>query len=643
MSAIAGIYFLDGRSVELADLERMVDNLTHRGVDGVGIWNQGSVGFGHRMLWTTPESLKERLPLTSTCGSLVLTADARIDNRDELMIALGVDRSRPGEVADSELILRAYERWGERCPQELLGDFAFAIWDGRRQVVFCARDPMGVKPFYYYRSDRAFVFGSEIKAFFCLQEVPRCLNETRVADFLVSALEDPTATFYSQIFRLPPGHCMAMGREQAPPRPYWSLDLSRELRLRSDDEYAEAFREIFAAAVSCRLRSAFPLGSMLSGGLDSSSVVCMARERLKRDGTHQLHTFSAVFDDEEVRQCDERPFINAVLGLGGLKSHFVRADQLSPLGDREWLFWHQDEPPYVPNLFWTLALYRIAQQQGVRVILDGHDGDTTVSLGLDFLPELAQTGQWIKLAREVTALSRNGSLVWSPAKILLQYALRPLTPEPVRRLRRLSRGNNAEPWGVNPTIHPDFARRIGLADRMVALQRPESKPAWTARQHHWLALTSGLIPYINEVIDKTTAALSVEARHPFWDRRLVEFCLALPSEQKLNQGWFRIVMRRAMAGILPEKVRWRAGKTRLGANFRRSLLKFEQPLLEKVIFEDAVLIEQYVDLHALRQAYRRYADGRSASDALLVWAAVNLTLWLRQTTLVPHSAQGEEA
>jgi asparagine synthase (glutamine-hydrolysing) len=165
VSAITGIFHPDGRPVERATIERMVATLTHRGPDGSGAWSAGPVGLGHQMLWTTPESLHERLPFTTDRGDLTITADARIDNSDELIAVL---RIRDRQITDSQVILAAYERWGEDCPKHLIGDFAFAIWDARRQALFCARDHFGVKPFYYHhRSGRLFAFGTEMKAFLC--------------------------------------------------------------------------------------------------------------------------------------------------------------------------------------------------------------------------------------------------------------------------------------------------------------------------------------------------------------------------------------------------------------------------------------------------------------------------------------------
>src|SRR6266850_1954833 len=332
MSGIAGLYRLVGGDSVATDLERMTAALAHRGPHGSGVWSQDAVGLGHRMLWTTPESRTEPLPLSAREGAFAITADARLDNRAELSATLGLD---DGNIGDAALILRAYERWGEQCPERLLGDFAVAIWDGPRRAVFCARDHFGVKPLYYHRAPRLFAFASEIKALLHLPDVPRRLNETRVADYLAPIVEDREITFYDGIVRLPP-----------------------------------------ADAVRCRMRTAGPVGSMLSGGLDSSSIVCVARSLDTAGDGGPLHTLSAIFP--EVPTCDERRFIDAVLAGNGVVPHAVRADLVSPLANLERMFEHENEAFFSVNLFMHWALYAEAERHGVRVLLDGFDGDTTL-------------------------------------------------------------------------------------------------------------------------------------------------------------------------------------------------------------------------------------------------------------------------
>src|SRR2546425_255849 len=553
MSAIAGIVRLDGAPADRANLDRMLERLAHRGPDGHGLHIADSCGLGHRMLWTTPESLHERLPLTDATGELTLTADARIDNREELCSLL----SAPSTVTDAELILQAYARWGERCPEHLLGDFAFALWDARRRLLFCGRDHFGVKPFYYHhRPGRLFAFASEIKGLLVLSEVPRRLNETRVADYLVPLLEDKEITFYEEIVRLPPAHRMVVTREGVRMEQYWAVDPEREIRMKSDGEYAEAFREIFTEAVRCRLRSAFPVGSMLSGGLDSSSIVCVARKLLADDGGGKLHTFSAIFPD--VPECDEREYIEAVIAGGGVEAHYVRGDLIGPLHSLEQLLHHEDEAFYSPNLYLYWALYDSASQHGIRIILDGFDGDTTVSHGIAHLTDLASSGRWPTLTREVFGLARRFGR--SPWRILLAHVVRPLAPNWVRRswrVLRMGRGLvEATPDGLNT----HFANRMSLLQRMRALQAQRARGPRTARQDHWQRLTWGVFPFALEVADRAAAAHGVAPCYPFFDRRIAEFCLALPPEQKLRGGWTRVVMRRALAHLVPNQVQWRGGE-----------------------------------------------------------------------------------
>jgi asparagine synthase (glutamine-hydrolysing) len=640
MSAIAGIYTLDGRPVERADVKRMVASLAHRGPDGAGVWNERAVGLGHRMLWTTPESLHEQLPLVNQSGDLVLTADARIDNRTELIATLGLTGRPPGKISDSELILAAYQKWGERCPEKLLGAFSFALWDGQRQVLFCARDHFGIKPFYYYRSNRVFVFASEIKALLCLPEVPRRLNEVRVADHLARIFADRVITFYQDVLRLPAAHSMTVSHEGARLQTYWSLDPSRELRLNSDAAYAEEFRKLFTEAVRCRLRSAFPVGSTLSGGLDSSSIVCTALKLLATEGDRRLHTFSAIFPglpEVDLPKIDERHYINVVLARGGFEPHFVQADRLSPLADLDRVFWHEDEAFLAPNLYMHWALYNAARRHNVRILLDGIDGDTTISHGLGYLAELARTGRWKTLVTEATALSKQSNASYPPRRIVWQYGLRPLIPKSAVRMWRLLRGRPWPSWVANKAINPVLAERVGLAERARTLLGNGSRSAHTARVGHWHSLTSALIPYTLELADKAAAAFLLEARYPFFDRRLVEFCLALPPEQKLHQGWPRAIMRRAMAGILPPEIQWRFRKADLSPNFRRRLLDYDRRALDEVILREPQIIQEYMDVPALRAAYDRYTSRpmQAEDDALTVYGAVILVLWLHGSNLRP--------
>jgi asparagine synthase (glutamine-hydrolysing) len=329
MSGIAGIFNIDGAPVDRALLQRMTDAIAHRGPDGIHHWVDGPVGIGHCMLQTTPESVYERQPLTDESGHLCLNMDGRVDNREELISALKSKNARLRDDTDAELVLKAYECWGEECPVRILGDFAFVIWDMRQRQLFCARDILGVRPFYYYTDGRKFLWASELQQLFRDPGVPREPNEGMVAEYLAASLTDREETLYKGIMRLAPAHSLLLRAGRIDKRWYWDVDPSKEVRHRTDEEYAEHFSEVFAEAVRCRLRSQEPVGAELSGGLDSSAVVGMA-QRLYQEGRATdlgFVTFSLVYPG---LACDESAYIDDVVRMWGVKSNRVRYEAPEP-------------------------------------------------------------------------------------------------------------------------------------------------------------------------------------------------------------------------------------------------------------------------------------------------------------------------
>lgn len=361
MSGITGIFRRDGRDADPDDIKKMNDKIAHRGPDGSRVWCEGPVAFGHQMLHTTQESLHEILPFEDEESGLVITADARIDNRKDLAPQLGIEDNE--FVSDSYFILKAYEKWGEKCPEELLGDFAFAIWDKNKERLFCARDHMGVKPFYYFISDDIFIFSTEIKSIFSISDVSIKLNEIMVADYFLYNFNDKEITFYENILRLPNAHQISISRNRSKIYTFWELDISKEIKFDSNEEYINKFKEIFFEAVKCRLRSSSQVGALLSGGLDSSSIVCTSNEILKGTKT-KINTFSAIF--EGISQCDEREYINEVISKTKFNPFFIHADRLSPLYKYQDILWLFDQPFYAPNLFIQWKLFEEAQKNEVN-------------------------------------------------------------------------------------------------------------------------------------------------------------------------------------------------------------------------------------------------------------------------------------
>ena len=515
--------------------------------------------------------MHEKQPLTNENSALCLTLDGRIDNRSELRCWLDSKGLPLRDDSDAELVLRAYECWGEECPNRLLGDFAFAIWDARNQRLFCARDYVGVRPFYYHRSGSLFAFGSEIRAVLALDAVPRRLNESRLADFLVEELnrDDEESTFYQDVQRLPAGHSLTIGPGRFALRNYWNLKAPPVLKLGSLREYGEAFREIFVDAVRCRLRSTHPVGSTLSGGIDSSSVVCTIRELLAAELKEPLHTISLVDADES--KCGETPYIREVLRSGGLTPHIVRSDQVSPLAEQ---MADSDEPFEIFTYFTNWFGFAAARKAGVRVLLDGISGDHLVP-PYTYLTTLLRSGHWNLLRRELSFGSREFGE--SGLSILRTHALAPMLPRLFGVWRRF-RGRKPRPFPEGSCIHPDFALRMRIPERFES----KRQKLWTASRdigtlHSW-SFTCGVLPFFFEHSGRLAATLGVEARHPFSDRRVIEFFLSLPLHIKMYSPLPKRLIREGMRGVLPEMVRGRTLLADTGGAFMRSLLK-QDPVL----------------------------------------------------------------
>jgi len=627
MSGITGIYNLDGRPADPVFLRRMTEAVAHRGPDGIRHWIDGPIGLSHLMLQTTPESVHEEQPLTNRDATLCLTMDGRIDNRLELRHTLESSGFPPRDDTDAELVLRAYECWAEDCPGRLLGDFAFGIWDARKKQLFCARDYVGVRPFYFYRSASLFAFGSEIRAILALEMIPRRLNESKVVDFLVGELarEDEESTFYQDVLRLPAGHCLIVGPGQFALRDYWDLKAPSTLRLASLQEYGEAFRTVFVEAVRCRLRSIHPVGSTLSGGLDSSSVVGTTRELLASELKEPLHTISLVDADES--KCGETPYIREVLRGGWVTPHIVRSDQVSAMTEQ---MMGSDEPLemacYFPNWFGFAA----TNKAGVRVLLDGISGDH-ITPHFAYLATLVRSLKWNTVAEELSFSSK----VYGEPRLtnLIHFGIAPIMPGLFVALRWLVRGRRTPIFPENSLINRDFALQMGVLERLDLSRRN----LWNAARdigtlHSW-CFTSAVLPVFFEQSGRLAATMGVEPRHPFSDRRIIEFFLSLPLEMKTYSPLPKRVIRAGMKGVLPEVVRCRTSFAHPGQAFLSSLLSRHSELLQPAPFRQALSsVQRYVNLDAVDVARSGLATG-SPEARNSVWQLLTLALWLGSRNL----------
>lgn len=566
MSGICGIVALDGSSPTLAQIAAMTAPLERRGPEGTHHVLGGPVALGHTLLATTPEALKEILPFTDLSTGCAITGDVRLDNRDGLILSLGLDQGRAA-FGDGELVLRTYLAWGEGCVDHLLGDFAFAIWDPRSGCLFCARDHTGMRQLiYHHQPDRLFAFATEPGAVLAHRAVPRHLNETRVADFLLG-LEgaDFESTFFSGVLRLPPAHSLTVGRDGLSIRRYWTLKPAPLLTLGSEDEYSDAFLTVFTEAVRCRLRSARPVGSMLSGGMDSGSVVAVATRLLEAAGAPPLKSFSAIGPDPD--SCRESSTILEVVKLPHLEPLVISPAILEEHGEAVLALTEQVDDPFDAHMVMIRTIYHQARLAGVSVVLDGVNGDVALT-SETYQSRLLRRGSWRKAWREAIGEETFFGGGWTRRHSLRASAIRAFAPNWLRWLRRrLLR--HLLIVGLNSA----FARRVRAIERLDRYWQLNGALGRNFAEDRCRAMMSANPVVGRERYDRVAASCAVECRDPFMDVRVLELSLRLPGTMLHRDGWRKLVLRRAMSGLLPNKIIWRFGKEHVGWLFTQKLVE----------------------------------------------------------------------
>lgn len=627
MSGIGGICDLAGAPADPWTLRTMMQAVAHRGPDGSGSWFDGPVALGHVMLHSTPESVGEIQPFADPATGLCVTLDGRVDNGAELCTALKRKGYETRGCADSELVLLAYACWGEDCAREILGDFAFAVWDSRKQTLFCARDQIGIRPFYYAIDRRRFIFGSELQQLFAGTGLAGEPNEGMIGEYLANAITSRDETLYRGILRLPPAHCLCVRRGAVVRKRYWDIDPARAIRYRTDAEYAEHFMSVFKESVRCRLRSHRPIGVELSGGLDSSSIVSVV-QLLRREGAIpqiDVEACSLVFPGME---CDESTYIQDVVAKSGVDSVLLTPPVPEASCHQEYVRRHLDFPTYPRSHMWNLALSRTRDRGGV-VLLSGIGGDDWLAGAppgyldmireskfgdlLHFLRRAHEDAQWVGLA---SALRRE----------VRSRVVSALPPAALRVVRTILRRRGVPDW-----IDPGLARRSHLQERLERVRPPRSFATPHLRQYYsWL--NSGYLPHSLEYGDRLCAVAGIETRQPFHDRRIVEMGFALPGEQTWRRDQSKVVLRKAMKGLLPESVRQRVTKAEFSEPEAEALRALGGELLLDSLAPNSM---RWVDKDQVRarcqQVMQLYARGDEKYKSLMapLWMVFGIDLWYK--------------
>lgn len=630
MSGQVGIWNLDGEPVSREILAPMSARLAHRGPDGENFLLRGPAGFAFQTLRVTPESVQEIQPVEHPSGTILLW-DGRLDNREELADALPraqLSRACP----DSSLVLAAYAAWGEDCLKRLDGDFALAVFDPAQQRMLLARDVMGGRTLYYCRFGHHFLFASEIKALMAHPQVATAPNEQAVAEWLyrIPDYSDLTRTFFKNIQTIPAGHMLEMSAGREALRRFREFDLGHQLRLKHHEDYVDAYKECFTQAVQKRMRSAFPIAMGVSGGLDSSSIFCMAKKIAEENPgqTQPIFGIAMVPEDARANELPYQTLIEEEYGITLEKIPLQAANMVTP-GKRGAGAWHS-EGPYLKWDVWS-QVARASVKHGARVMLSGFFGDHLL-LNPQYLLDLAARGRFITAYRH----GKNYFDWWEglsrqQMKSQLYRDLKGyMVPEWFRpayhRLRRWAGLGSKDyiPW---------FSQRlVATASRLKDGARPMPLPG--SRAHAKIMahyLYSRLLELRMDMEVKIEAEFPCETASPFRDRKLVALLMSMPGEVVYRAG-ARGIHREAMKGILPEAIRLRRTKAMFLEPARRGATEDLKILGPSLASGAAVRLGYLIDGGRLREAMDAMQPAlENCTDAILPWLAndlVSLEEWL---------------
>lgn len=547
MSAIVGRIHFSGTSVPIEAFRHALENLKAYGRDGTQVWMDGPVALGHQQLDITPESQYERQPLAK--NGLVIIADAIIDNRGELCDGLGLDIPGRDTLPDSELIIDAYHRWGVQCVEKLVGDFAFAIWDAPNRRLFCARDHIGARPLYYRSVGDQFLFATDISALKAFKDIPLGIDEQRVADFLRWPFDATENSFFQDIHPLPPGHWLHVTRTSLEQHAYWQPDDVPSVRYSHHVDYADHFRALLETAVSDRTRTTYPIGSHISGGLDSTGVTILANRHLKQHGQQLRKSYSwtppisVKYPLVEGRR-DERQLIEQVCRQEGITCHYGAA---SGHDYRDFLSRDVAEEG-TTDLFEERPVMAHAEQEGIRIMLSGWGGDEAVTFGIrGYAAYLLKNGQWPNLFAMTRTHAGGCRRPRRMARFLWQQALLPLMPDTV--YARFSPFRETE--RLNPFMRGDFTNRYPhLKNRRMPAWREYPDP----HTMQALLLQNGHLASRMATWAKWSAPHGIVYRYPLTDIRLLRFVLGLPPELLWQNGKPRTLYRHALNDLLPQRL-----------------------------------------------------------------------------------------
>ena len=569
------------------------------------------LAFGFRRLSIVDLTVAGHQPMASTDGRFWLVFNGEIYNHDELRREMIGRGHRFRGRSDTEVLLALLQELGREAFQRCNGMWAIALWDVEDRRLLLCRDRFGVKPLFYSFVDGIFTFASEAKALVGAHGVPFAAQENAIGDYLRhGSLPSPASggTFFSEVHSLPPGHWMEVRDQQLSSGSYYSLPMAQP-DSRSDAEVVAEYRALLEDSVRLRLRADVPVGTCLSGGLDSSSIVCLTRRILDRQRlSGSQSTFSAVYEDGG--RYDERSYMNRVIAAAGTQAHFVvpQADRLVESLPK--LVWHQDEPFTSTSIFAQWSVMAAAKEAGVTVMLDGQGADEQLAGYRPYgrhVSDMFRRGALASAMRETRAAMQVSG---ASARRIVAHAIALQLPRTwSTQLQRMGALRTTS-W-----MSPEFIARHDGGNRPAEL---------TLDEHLRGLVRDHSLPHLLRYEDRNSMAFSIEARVPFVDYRVMEFAFAYGSRFRIRDGWTKWLLRQAMVGTVPDEIVWRRDKVGFDTPEDRWMATLVPAL--RGLFDDA-RSEAYLNVPRVRTAIAGWPT--TLVDSRTAWRWINLESWLR--------------
>lgn len=604
-------------------VEKLLNATSESNYDGSDVWLDGELMLANQYLWITPEEVGQSQPYHDPESGCVISASVRLDNREDLINQLGIHKERSKTLSDTALVLDSYVVWGTNCPEHLMGDFAFIIWDPLEHCLFMSRDRLGARDLVYCLNEKIYIAATFLGILLEHPSITPKINEMKVAKYLGLVASDDRETYYDAIYHLEPAHSLKIKKDSHHIWRYWQIDPGNEIAYKTDQDYAQHYYDLIENAVRNRLRSAYPIGISLSGGLDSSTLALMISKLLKNvdPDLSQLKSYSYTFSD--LKNCDETFKIN-IVNQAVMKTHSIEPVMIN--GDLSWPAplnndWPiiRDYPNQDPYNYLVQSILKNAHEKGTRLLFSGFFGDDLYAGENYWLTDLLLS---LRLTQAFKMINDHHSAL--PLQdYLFNFGLIAIIPYGLKKVYHILRNDHAP---YTAWLQSSFVNRT-ITKNVKSFNKTDCTLRSPGKQKQYDNLFHGDYAEGVSMYQTTAHNHKIQYAFPFFDQSIIEYLLAVPTFQVSLPWKTRKILRNAMQGSLPDSINQQESKVLLHDLFERGVYEKERSKIKQLLSHASVLERGYVRQDWLDEEVEHKWK---TSEGLILWLVISLELWLQK-------------